>query len=454
MIMTLPRRKVIASFLLAFFTIPIGQVVVLGGFHFTALRILILAGLARALSFRKQDEGNQVREFCGIDWMVVLWAISTLIVSCLQDMQLPVLVNALGSLIDTLGGYFVVRSFISDGEAMQRTIKALAAICTILGVCMINEWVSHINVFGLLGGISREVTIRDGHIRSAGTLGCLYAGAFAGVLIPIFVWLWTEKKSRLAAFFGLAGASAMVVTSYSSTSWMAFMGSFVGLAFWILRKRMRLIRWGIVTTLVGLNMAMKGPVWALIARVDLTGSSSGYQRYFIVDMTIRHFRDWWLLGTQSYVNWGWDAWDLCNQFVAIALTGGLLTLVLYIWIFKRGFGAIGNARKQVNGDVRQEWLLWCLGSSMFATVVAHFGINYMAQLIMGFFVLVSCISVATLESASERIAGPRSSDQLHFACAQVTSADYPLFSELWQKSKHDVTNARFASRQLRKSPEQ
>ena len=35
--------------------------------------------------------------------------------------------------------------------------------------------------------------------------------------------------------------------------------------------------------------------------------------------------------------------------------------------------------------MRQEWMLWCFGSALFAIVVAHFGINYMAQLIMGFF---------------------------------------------------------------------
>ena len=43
-------------------------------------------------------------------------------------------------------------------------------------------------------------------------------------------------------------------------------------------------------------------------------------------------------------------WDLCNQFVVVALTGGLLTLVFYIAIFSRSFGAIGTARKLVNGD--------------------------------------------------------------------------------------------------------
>ena len=76
-------------------------------------------------------------------------------------------------------------------------------------------------------------------------MGCLYAGVFAGVLIPLFLWLWTEGKSRMVACAGLAGATAMVFTSNSSTSWMALRGSLVGLGFWPLRKQMRLVRWGL-----------------------------------------------------------------------------------------------------------------------------------------------------------------------------------------------------------------
>jgi hypothetical protein len=398
LILFLPRGKAIVPFLLAFFTIPIGQVLVLGGFHFTALRVLILAGLARRIFFGKSSGGKYPGGFNALDWAVVLWSVSAVIAFWLEFMEKQAFVNGLGTLLDTLGGYLVVRSLIPDGEAMGRMIKTLATICAILGLCMINEQVSHINVFGLLGGVSSQVVMRDGHLRAGATLGCLHAGAFAGVLIPLFLWLWKEEKSRVAALAGLTGATAMVFTSYSSTSWLALMGSLVGLAFWPLRQQMRVIRWGIVLGLVSLHMVMKAPVWALIARIDLTGSSSADQRYMLVDMTIRNFSKWWLFGTKDYVNWGWDSWDLCNQFVAVALTGGLLALICYVAIFARGFSALGTTRKLVNGDRGQEWLLWCLGSTLFANVVAHFGINYMAQLIMGFFPLVACISVATFEA--------------------------------------------------------
>jgi hypothetical protein len=440
LILVLPRGKAITPFLLAFFTIPIGQVLVLGGFHFTALRVLILAGLARRLSFRKSSGGKYPGGFNTLDWSVILWSVSAVIAFCLEFMETQALITGLGALLDTLGGYLVVRSLIPDGEAMRRTIKTFAAICAILGVCMINEQISHINVFGYLGGMPVAVIVRDGHIRASGTLGYLWAGAFAGVLIPVFLWLWTEGKSRMAALAGLSGATAMVITSYSSTSWLALMGSLIGLAFWPLRKRMRLVRWGLVTMLVGLHMVMKAPVWALIARIDLTGSSSSWQRYMLVDMTIRNFKDWWLLGTPNYVNWGWDSWDLCNQFVAVALTGGLLALIFYIAIFARGFGAIGRASKLVEEDRGQEWFLWCLGSSLFATVVAHLGINYMAQLIMSFFPLVACISVATFEARQAAVQSVGAPAREQFASAPgAVGAHLPL-AEAKQEARHGLSS--------------
>jgi hypothetical protein len=417
LILTRPREKVITVFLLSCFTIPIVQVVVVGSLHFTVLRILILTVLARMAAFRGSSAERFAGGFNEVDRVVVMWTVSALVILSLQWMNMQALIHNLGDFVDALGGYLAVRFLIPDGEAIRRTVKILAAVCVIQGACMINERIIHLNVFGYLGGIPLAVVVRDGKIRSEGVMGCIYAGAFAGALIPLFLWLWTGGKSRMTAFAGLAGATAMVITSNSSTSLLAFAGSLVGLAFWPLRKQMRLVRWGLVLTLVALHLAMKAPVWALIARVDLTGSSSSYHRYYLLDNCIRHFSDWWLLGYKYYNLWGWSMWDLCNQFVVVALTGGLLTLVFYIAIFTRSFRAIGTARKQVNGDSGQEWFLWCLGSVLFATVVAHFGINYMAQLMMGFFPVLACISVATFEAAQATVPGVKEPDQEYFPSA-------------------------------------
>jgi hypothetical protein len=420
--LVLPRKRAITPFLLAFFTIPIAQVLVVGGVHLTALRILILAGLVRMSISRGSSSGGVFAgRFNAVDRTVVLWTVSALTIISVQWMDSQALVKNLGDFLDALGGYVVVRFLIPDGEAIRRTVKVLAVVCAIQGVCMVNEQITHVNVFGLLGGFPLTVTVRDGHIRSQGVLGCIYAGVFAGVLIPLFVWLWAAGKSRVAACAGLAGATAIVVTSYSSTSWLAYAGSLMGLAFWPLRGRMRLLRRGFALTLVVLHLVMHGPVWSLIARMDLTGSSSGYHRYYLVDNLIRHFSDWWLLGYRNYNDWGWDMWDTCNQFVDVALKGGLVTLLCYIAIFSMSFRAIGTARKRVKGNRTQEWFLWCLGSALFANVVASFGINYMAQLLMSLFPLLACISVAAFEARHTAVRSEETPAKLQLASALGTA---------------------------------
>jgi hypothetical protein len=440
LILAFPRKTAIAPFLLAVFTIPVGQVVVLGGLHFTVLRILILAALARVATSRGSSSGGKLPGgFNTIDRMVLLWTVSAVVIYSLQWMDMQALIHNFGDFLDALGGYLVVRFLIPDREAIVRTIKVLAAICVIQGACMINEQITHVNVFGYLGG-PLWVTIRDGVVRSGGVIGALGAGVFAGVLIPLFLWLWAERKSRMLAFAGVVGATAMAITSHSSTSWMALGGSLLGLGFWPLRKRMRLIRWGLVITLVTLHLVMKAPVWALIARIDLTGSSSGDHRYHLVDNCIRHFSDWWLLGYSNYKEWGWGMWDTCNQFVDVALKGGLVTLACYIAIFKWSFGAIGKARKQVNGDRAEEWLLWCLGADLFANVVASFGINYMAQMQMSLFPLLACICVATFEARQPTFLKSEPAKVQFAPALAAAGTDQPL-QESREEARHSFFEA-------------
>src|SRR5580704_3222629 len=395
LILFLPRNKAITPFLAVFLTIPVGQVLVLGGVHFLMHQVLILTVLARMAAFR--GKGRFAGGFNTLDKLVVLWSLSAFIIFSLAWMQMQAVIKSAGDLVVSLGGYLAVRFLIPDRATVARLIKILAVVCVIQGAFMVSEQFTHVNVFSSFGAYSP--TFREGHVRSEGAMNNLWAGALAGMVIPLFVWLWSEgRSSRIAACAGLVGSTAMVFATHASTSWMAYGASLLGLAFWPLRKRMRLVRWGLVAVLVTLHLVMHGPVWSLIEKVDLTGGSSSYHRYMLVDNCIRHFGDWWLLGSKTYGDWGFEMWDLCNQFVVAAVTGGIVTLIIYIMIFSRSFGAIGTARKLVSGDRSQEWLLWCLGSALYANVVSSFGINYMVQLLMCLFPLLVCTSVATFEA--------------------------------------------------------
>ena len=394
LILLLPRERVVAPFLVAFLSIPVGQVLVFGGIHFTMHQILILTVIVRMIVHRATSSGERFAGgFNTLDKLAIFWSLVAFVTVSLQWMETQATIKALGDLIVNLGGYLAARFLIFDLDGVRRTVRTLALVCVVQGVFMVSEQFTHENVFSFAG--AHPPTLREGHVRSEGAMGNLWSGALAGVSIPLFLWLWTEEKSKVAACAGIIGATAMVFATYASTSWLSCGASLLAISFWPFRRKMRLVRWGIVVILVGLHLVMHGPVWSLIEKIDLTGGSSSYHRYMLVDNCIRHFSDWWLLGYKDYGNWGFDMWDLCNQFVATALTGGLITLILFIGIYSRGFGAIGKARKQVEKDHRQEWFLWCLGSTLFANLVASFGINYLVHLVIYLFCLLACISVTT-----------------------------------------------------------
>ena len=164
-------------------------------------------------------------------------------------------------------------------------------------------------------------------------------------------------------------------------------------------------------TLVGLHLVMKSPVWFLISRVNLTGSSDAWSRAMLIDTFFRHFKDWWLVGAETS-GWGYDMWDLSNQFVAVGETGGLLAFICFIALISRSFGRLGKMRRQVAGDKNQEWLYWSLGAVMFAHIVAYFGVSYFDQTSIWWFAFLAMVSAATagLRTVSVRAESPVESE--------------------------------------------
>jgi len=147
---------------------------------------------------------------------------------------------------------------------------------------------------------------------------------------------------------------------------------------------------------------MKAPVWFVIAHIDLTGGSSGYHRAELIDQFIRHFSDWWLIGTKDAGTWGWDLWDTQNQYVEVGESGGLAAFTLFIAMIFLCYKRIGRARKALEGRKREEWLLWFLGAALFANLAAFFGVNYFDQSKVNWFLLLAMISAATAKIDSKK----------------------------------------------------
>jgi hypothetical protein len=393
----LPRKYVIVPVLVSTFLIPLGQQFYVAGVHLFVHRILILVAFIRILAMK---EPKQKQLYAGgwnsIDSAFTYYVVISAAATMMQYPDVGALINQVGYLWDYLLGYLLLRSLIRNEKDTFLAIKCFAGLMVVIAAAMIYEQMKMVNLFGLLGGVTEIPEVREGKIRSQAVFQhSLTAGTFAATAIPLFFLLWKNGKAKILTLVGVAAATVMTVTTQTSTSLLTYAAGLGAVFLWPIRKKMKTVRTGLVVALIGLHLVMKAPVWFLIARIDLTGSSSSYHRAELIDQFVNHFSSWWLIGTKDAATWGWDMWDAQNMYVSVGEAGGLAALVFYILVISRSFSKLGKARRRATSK-KQEWMIWFLGSALFANVVAFFGVNYFDQSRMAWFALISMICACTI----------------------------------------------------------
>lgn len=398
LIFLLPRKYVLWPVLSATFLIPLGQEILIGGLHFFVIRIIVLAvGVRMLASLFTSPDGVFGKRLAGLDLVFLLWALFRAIAGVLVfSFNSGALIYQCGFLLDAVGGYFVIRYLIRDDDDVFRTVRIFAVLSIIISGFMLFEKVHQLDVFGLLGGVRAVPDVRGGTVRAEGPFQHeILAGTFGATVFCLFFLLWKSGKSKLLGVVAMIASTVIVFSATSSTAIMAYGAAITGICAWPLRRSMRLVRWGIVAGIVALSLVMKAPVWFLIQHIDIVGGSSGYHRAMLVNDFIMHFPDWWLVGTSENARWGFNMWDLCNQYVAEGQLGGLATFICFVAMICMAFSKIGTARKAVEGDRDKEWFFWLLGATLFSHTVAFFGISYFDQTRVSWFALLAMILTAT-----------------------------------------------------------
>lgn len=396
LVLVLPRRRVIVPLLFLEMLVPLGQGFVVGGVHLYVDRVVILVACLRFLI----RSGSPQRAFAGgvtsIDKVFLIWALWRATAFVLLYHVGGAVVNQFGFLWDALGGYFLVRCLIRDVDDILVSAKALVLIAVIIASCMLYEHFKMVNIFSLLMGGKVIPDIRGGRLRCRGPFEQeIIASVFGGTLVPFFLWLWTTPKSRFAAALGLISSAIITITASSSTGIAAAAAGTGALCLWPLRKRVRWILWGALAMIVAFAIVMKAPVWFILDRVDFVGGSTGWDRANLINQCVNHFGSWWLVGTADNATWGFFTWDLCNQFVAEAVQGGLATLILFSVLIIRTFRRIGSIRK-LAGHRSQEWMVWAIGCILFAHVAGFMGISYFDQIRNWWYFTLAMIPAAAL----------------------------------------------------------
>lgn len=406
LLLCVPRRRLIVVLLASGILIPSATILVAFGLHFPALRALVGVAWIRVLI----DKELRFPRLQLIDKLFLAWCISNAIAYALLWSDPAAFVNRLGFLWTNIGAYFLARILLRDRQAVMLAIKTLAVLVVILAPAMLCEHLTQHNAFAILGA-SPLSSIRGDAIRAKGPFAHpIIAGTITAVLLPLFAGMWQiERSHRWLAGLGVVATLVVVAASASSTPLAVVLAGILAMAAFPLRNRLRMVRWGLLLLLVCLQLAMKAPIWFLIARVGGSVGGSGFHRAMLIDTFVRNFGEWWLVGTRNNVSWGYDMWDAINAFVAAGVQGGLLTFTFFVAIVVYAFRDTGLALRAARGFRSETRLLWSIGACIFANLVGFFGITYFDQSIMIWYcVLAMAVAAKSIALETKSADLPRS----------------------------------------------
>ncbi len=411
LILLVRRKFILGPLMFGLFLLPVGQTLVLGGLHLYVSRMLIGVALIRAVTSRSSHAPLFGAGYNSIDKLFIVWAILRTSAFILRFREIGAVVNQAGFLWDVLGGYFLMRILIQDDDDGLRAIKVLSAVAAVLGLTMLYEKLYQVNLYGLLTTAPIISEVRNGSIRAQGPFHhAILAGTFGATLLPLFVWLWKSRRARSLGLIGMVASTVITFTAASSTSVSAYAAAIIAICLWPLRNKMRMIRWGLAIGILMLNFAMHAPVWYALEHVDFAGGSAGPHRAELIDDFVKHFGDWWLVGTND---------------VAEGESGGLATFICFLAMLYLGFKWIGISRKSSVGNRQNQWYFWLLGTALFSHAFAFFGISYFDQTRDSWFALLAVISVATAPFV-RRTAPATTERQSEQSASMVTAlADHP-----------------------------
>jgi hypothetical protein len=306
-----------------------------------------------------------------------------------------------GDLYNAVGIYCLVRAVVVGFDDIRFIVKAFAVLVVPLAVLFVVERVTGQNLFSMLGGVPLLSELRNGQVRCQGAFKhAILAGTFGATAMPLFVGFWVSSaRDRVLAALAIIAASVIVVTSGSSGAFTAFFVSIVGLMCWPLKHHMKAVRWGILLSVLALAAVMKAPVWFVIDRASGLVGGDGWYRSQLIDSAIRHFGEWWLLGTGYTAHWmetgipaNPNSADIVNEFVNQGIRGGLVALSLFIWLLAKCFKAAGLAIRNEDYRGGAQFMIWSMGCTVLAHVASFFSVTYFDQIIIFWYLIIGMIA--------------------------------------------------------------
>ena len=428
-----PRRYALVPMLILVCFVGPAQRIVIATLDFNFLRIMVLAGWARVL-LRGEIWGWRWRP---LDTVVLAWAFCATLLATFLHTSMSAFIMRLGLLYDAVGLYFLCRFVVRSFSDLRVFAQCAALISLPVAALFMVEQATGRNLFAIFGGVPEITTVRADRLRCRGPfLHPILAGSFWAALMPLIGALWWYRgANRILALMGLAGAMVVVITCASATPLGGLLAGVVAATLFPLRRWFSQMRWSAVLGLIALQLVMVNPVWHLLARVQLIPQSTGWYRFKLIDEFIKHFDEWWLIGTESYSSWwayGLDA--ITNEYILQGVEGGLLTLGLFLGMIGVAFYGVGRisregaqrrtralqqrtARYHGMRTRRFRWsrtsagrgaMTWALGVSMVVHCAVFVGVSNFGQTVLVWYLTLGFIGSLTPLRVVNRAVASRS----------------------------------------------
>jgi hypothetical protein len=395
-LLAVPRKWAPVPLLLGCTYMTLGQGVELGPVSLPVYRMLLLVGAVRVVAKGESLPGGLNL----IDKLMIAWGGWMLFASFFHDPQRAGPLTAAGTIFNQTLIYFLIRIWCTDLEEAGDIIRIIALLLAPIAIVMIIEKATGKNIFAAFGGVPDWVMVREGRLRAQGPFRHpILAGTVGATCVPLFVGIL--KSHRVAAWVGIAAGIVMVFASASSGPVMSLLAGAGALAMWRFNIHVKAMRIGAVVLYVLLMLVMKKPPYYLISRIDISGGSTGWHRSFLIDQTFKHLSEWWLFGTDVTRHWMPNQGiasdpqhtDITNYYIGFGVSGGLLAMLLVIWMLLVAFRWVGRIHdNRLEKWPSQSFMIWCVGACLFAHAVTSVSVAYFDQSMLYFWLSVAAIS--------------------------------------------------------------
>lgn len=412
-LLMVPRKWAVVPLLLGCTYMTLGQGIDIGPISLPVYRMMLLTGLIRVVIRGEGVSGG----LNVVDKMMIGWGAWMMFASFFHDPDRAGPITTSGEVFNLTLIYFLIRIWCTDLGEVRQVIVIVALLLVPIAVEMVLEKMAGKNVFSVFGGVPENVIRREGKLRAQGPFRHpILAGTVGATCVPLFVGIL--RRHKMAALIGIAAGVVMVLASSSSGPVMSLIFASAALICWKFKQWTPKFRIAAVLMYLALIVVMKKPPYYLIARIDISGGSTGWHRAFLIENTFKHFSEWWAFGTDYTRHWmphqgiahDPNHTDITNYYIGFGVAGGLMSMLLIIGMLLVCFRWVGVlVRWFESRDSEDDFLMWCFGASLFAHAATSISVAYFDQSMLFFWLTVAVISsVHSIQSMLSESPAPES----------------------------------------------